>query len=272
MPELDEQVRVMGVLNVTPDSFSDGGLFMSVDKALFHVEEMVSAGADVVDIGGYSSRPGADDIDVRTELERLRPIVPLIRKKFPSVILSVDTFRAQVADEMLGYGADMINDITAGSDPSMIPLVARHGASYVAMHMQGTPQTMQIAPTYTNVVSEVHDFLQARVATARAAGIRTVWADPGFGFGKTIQHNYQLLAGLAKLGDVGAPLAVGLSRKSMFWRRLRVTPLDVLPAVSAAHLYAILAGARMLRVHDVGPARQVIMVAHVLQHENFTGT
>ncbi len=260
-----DRAKIMGVLNITPDSFSDGGLYMETERAVAHAEEMISEGADIIDIGGYSSRPGAEDIDIETELGRLRPVVPVIRKQFPQMPLSVDTFRARVAEEMLDYGVDMINDITGGSDQRLLSLVARHGAGYIAMHMQGTPQTMQIAPSYTDVVSEVRSFLRAKVATARSSGIEEVWADPGFGFGKTIQHNYQLLAGLSRLRDVGAPLAVGLSRKSMFWRRLQVTPLDVLPAVSAAHLFAILAGARMLRVHDVGPAKQAMQVACELQ-------
>lgn len=159
---------------------------------------------------------------------------------------------------MLEIGADIINDITAGRDPAMIPLVAASNAGYIVMHMQGTPQTMQRHPSYGDVITEIRSFLVARVRAARHAGIAQVWADPGFGFGKTTHHTYQLLAGLDALQDVGAPLLVGLSRKSMFWRECDATPLDVLPAVSAAHLWATLAGAEVLRTYDVGAARQVV--------------
>jgi dihydropteroate synthase len=251
----------MGVLNVTPDSFSDGGMFLGVDAALRQVESMVGAGADVIDIGGYSSRPGADDVPVGEELARLIPVVRAIRDHFPTVPVSIDTFRARVAEEMLQLGAQMINDITAGRDPRMMSVVAHHDASYIAMHMQGTPQTMQADPRYGSVVPEVRAFLTERLATARGLGISDVWIDPGFGFGKTSEHNYALLAHLPSVVDVGAPVVVGLSRKSMFWRGLDLGPLDVLPATSAAHLWAILCRVRMLRVHDVAAARQVLRVA-----------
>jgi dihydropteroate synthase len=265
MDQRIDTVKVMGVLNVTPDSFSDGGLFIRADDAIRHAEEMIAEGADIIDIGGYSSRPGADDIDVETELERLRPVVPQVRDQFPTAYLSIDTFRTRVAEEMLDYGVNMINDITGGSDNQMLRAVARYRAGYIVMHMQGNPQTMQIAPQYEHVVTEVHDFLRERVSRAHEAGIQEVWADPGFGFGKTLQHNYQLLACLAELTDLGVPVTVGLSRKSMFWRPLQESTHAVVPAVCAANLFAVLAGARMLRVHDVGPAKQVIQVARELQ-------
>jgi dihydropteroate synthase len=258
---VDDAVKIMGVLNVTPDSFSDGGQFTSVDAALRHVDKMLHEGADIIDIGGYSSRPGAEDIDVETELQRLEPVVRAVRRRFPSATLSIDTFRSHVAAEMLDLGANMINDISAGSDPRMLPLVVSHRASYIAMHMQGTPKTMQLAPSYVDVVGDIHSFLKERVALARVAGVGDIWIDPGFGFGKTIDDNYALLANLHKFADIGAPLVVGLSRKSMFWRLFGVGPSDVIPAASAAHLWSLGQGAMMLRVHDVAAAKQVVRVA-----------
>lgn len=258
--------KIMGILNVTPDSFSDGGAFCSVGAAVAHVEQMLQEGADVIDVGGYSSRPGATDISLGVELDRLTPVIEAIRRAFPLITISVDTFRSEVAARMLGLGANMINDISGGRDPSMFSVVAEYGAAYVVMHMQGTPQTMQLNPKYGDVVSEVAKYLRDQVGAATLSGISEVWCDPGFGFGKTLSDNYKLLASLGTFSHI-APTVVGVSRKGMFWRPLKVSPRETIPAASAAHLWALQSGVGMLRVHDVFAAVQVISVFDQLKLE-----
>lgn len=251
----------MGVLNVTPDSFSDGGRYVTVDAALERVEQMLAEGATIIDVGGYSSRPGAIDIEPAEELARVVPAIAAITARFPDVAISIDTFRTEVAAASLDAGARIVNDISAGRDPAMFALVAEAGAGYVAMHMQGVPQTMQADPRYGDVVAEIADYLAERLATARAAGITRLWCDPGFGFGKTLEHNFALLAHLDAFTGLGAPVLVGLSRKGMFWRLLDADPGSVLPATSAAHLVALQAGVDVIRVHDVAAAAQVLAIA-----------
>ncbi len=257
----------MGILNVTPDSFSDGGRFNSLDAALKHAEAMIGEGADMIDIGGYSTRPGADDIPVEEELRRVVPVVEALRQHFPAAILSIDTFRAPVARAVLDRGAHIINDISGGLfDPEMLATVAEYDAPYVLMHIQGTPQTMQKNPTYVNVVEDILDHLTERVKAARAAGITDIIVDPGFGFGKTLAHNYELFRNLDKFLALGLPLLVGISRKSMLYRPFKTSPDDVTELSAAMHLQALRAGARILRVHDVKPAHRIAQLHQYLEH------
>jgi dihydropteroate synthase len=251
---------IMGVLNVTPDSFSDGGLYLELGAAVDRAQQMVDEGADLIDIGGESSRPGAEPVDDATELRRVLPVVEAICKHI-SVPVSVDTTKASVARQALDVGASMINDISAlRFDPRMAPVVAESGAAVVLMHMQGTPKTMQLAPHYDDVVGEVSSFLRERVRVARAAGISDdrIVIDPGFGFGKRLEHNLTLLARLDALTDVGVPILVGVSRKG-FIGHILDRPMDQrLMGTAAACAAAIWQGARMIRVHDVGAMRELI--------------
>ncbi len=258
---------VMGILNLTPDSFSDGGKFNELDRALAHTASMLEDGAEIIDIGGYSSRPGAEDILPSRELDRISGIVGEIRRQFPEAIISIDTFRASVARAMLEAGAHIINDISGGLfDPDMISTVAAYDAPYILMHIQGTPQTMQEKPTYENVVEEVWDHLKDRIKVARTAGITDLVIDPGFGFGKRMAHNYELFRNLDKFGLFGVPLLVGISRKSMVYKLFNTTPDDISDLTTALHLKAMEAGANILRVHDVKPAKRAVSLYHYLKH------
>ena len=265
---LDLQVpKVMGILNVTPDSFSDGGQFLETKAALLQVEKMLEEGADLIDIGAYSSRPGAKNIDSEEELSRLKQIVPAICTHFPDAILSLDTFRSSVAAPMLDLGVHIINDITAGlHDPQLMALAAKAQAPYMLMHMQGEPRTMQKQPHYKNVIEDISDFFVARIKAARAAGLKDIVIDPGFGFGKTQAHNYELFRKLELLQVFGLPILVGISRKSMLYKMFDTVPTDVLPIASALHLKALEAGARILRVHDVLAAKRIVQLHQYLVH------
>ncbi len=254
-----EQPQVMGILNLTPDSFSDGGKYNEMRAALAQTARMIEEGAAIIDIGGYSTRPYASEISEEEEIERIHAITAAILDRFPETIVSIDTFRAGVAREMLALGAHMINDISAGErDEQMLATVAAYDAPYIAMHMQGTPGTMQDRPHYENVVEEIYAYFVGLVNRARQAGIQDLVLDPGFGFGKTILHNYQLLGGLRRFQVLELPLMAGLSRKSMLYRLLDATPEAVIAPASALHLKALEAGVRILRVHDVKEAVQVV--------------
>lgn len=253
--------KVMGILNLTPDSFSDGGKYNELTAALNRVEEMLMEGADIVDIGGYSSRPYSIDISVEEEISRIDRITREIMVRFPEAIISVDTFRSRVAEQMLQAGVHMINDISSSMiDPDMIGLVSQYQVPYIMMHMKGTPQTMQDSPQYIQVVDEIIDFLCERISFARANGIYDLVVDPGFGFGKTIQHNYQILSGLDRLSYLGVPVLAGLSRKSMLYKLLDTAPDDVVEVASALHLQALMRGVNILRVHDVKAARRIVEI------------
>ena len=254
-----DQPRIMGVLNLTPDSFSDGGKFNTLRLALKHTEQLLKAGADIIDIGGYSSRPFAEDISPEDELARIEDITEDILKKFPEAIISIDTFRSSVARRMLEKGVHMINDISSGIlDPEMASTVAEFNVPYVAMHMQGTPQSMQMNPHYGNIVDEVHEFFVNKINTLREAGIYDLILDPGFGFGKKILHNYQLLGSLDRFLPLGYPLLIGLSRKSMLYKLLECEPEQTREGAAALHFQALLKGAHILRVHEVNGAKDVI--------------
>lgn len=245
----------MGVLNVTPDSFSDGGRFLDHEAAVAHGLALVAEGADIVDVGGESSRPGASAVAVDEELRR---VVPVIEALAPHVRVSVDTVKPEVARAAVGAGASLVNDISASDQ--MRDVAAEAGCGWVAMHMQGTPSTMQADPRYEDVVAEVTAFLSERAESGRAAGVPEVWADPGIGFGKTFGHNLALLAALDRMVDeVGAPFLVGTSRKSFLWTvgagvsEERLTARDCLEPSLATATWAMDHGAAMVRVHDVAP-------------------
>lgn len=260
------QPLVMGILNLTPDSFSDGGLFMQKKAALVQVEKMLGEGADIIDIGGYSSRPHAIDISVEEELGRIYDITQTILRLFPQAIISIDTFRSEVAQKMLDLGVHIINDISGGTlDANMHKVVAKYPVPYILMHIQGTPQNMQDKPFYQNVVEEVRDYFVENISKAKAAGIKDIIIDPGFGFGKTLKHNYKLFGELAYLKGLGFPMLVGISRKSMIYKLLETTADDVLAETAALHLQALAAGANILRVHEVKAAKRIIKL-HEMMH------
>jgi dihydropteroate synthase len=237
----------MGVLNVTPDSFSDGGRYLDPELAVAHGLALVAEGADVVDVGGESTRPGAGPVD---EAEERRRVVPVIEALAPSVRVSVDTRSAAVAEAAVAAGATLVNDVSA----SLWPAAAEVGAGWVAMHMRGEPVTMQEAPRYDDVVAEVGAFLQERAAQARAAGVEEVWIDPGIGFGKTLEHNLALLRSLDRLVAGGVPVVVGASRKGSLGQLTGGAPVDDrLEASVATAVWAVEQGAAMVRVHDVAP-------------------
>ena len=260
------RTAVMGILNVTPDSFSDGGRYAATDAALAHAGRMIAEGADLIDVGGESTRPGASPVDAAAERDRILPVVAALRAA-TALPISIDTTKADVAAAALAVGADMVNDVSAGRfDAGMLPLVAARGAAIVLMHMQGTPATMQDAPSYGDVVAEVAGFLAARAAAARAAGIapERIWLDPGIGFGKRPAHNLALLAGLERLVELGHPIVVGASRKG-FLGALSGDPVDArLPASLAAAVLAAADGARVVRAHDVGATRSALAVGDAL--------
>lgn len=257
-----ETPRIMGILNLTPDSFSDGGQFTRPDKALAQVEHMLMEGASIIDIGGYSTRPFAENISPEEELQRVETITGMILDRFPEAIISIDTFRVNVAQTMLDRGVHIVNDIFAGRDSEeMMRMVASYGnVPYIMMHMQGTPQNMQKDPRYQSVVSEVLTFFIERLRAARIMGIKDVVLDPGFGFGKTQLHNYQLLEGMKHFTVLDSPLLAGVSRKSMIYKFFNTEPGDVLEITTALHLKALEKGAGILRVHDVKAAARIIQL------------
>jgi len=250
---------VMGILNVTPDSFFDGGKFTDEVAILKRVEQMISEGATIIDIGGYSSRPGAANVPVDEEAGRVIGAVRLIRNEFKEIILSVDTFRASIARQAVNEGATMVNDISGGElDPAMVETVAALNVPYICMHMKGTPQTMNTLASYDNLLLELTTWFAAKVNWLQKAGVKDVILDPGFGFAKTVNQNFELLANLQLLTLLGKPLLVGLSRKSMIWRTLQTTPDQALNGTTALNMVALLKGASLLRVHDVKEAVELI--------------
>ena len=270
---LSSRVLIMGVLNVTPDSFSDGGRFLDPAAALARAEAMVAEGADLIDLGAESTRPGSKPVEEAEELRRLMPVLEALAPRIP-LPLSVDTTKAGVAQRALDAGARLVNDISAMRfDPRMAQVVAKSGAGLVLMHMQGIPQTMQGAPRYDDVVREVRSFLAARMAAAMEVGIRPdqILLDPGFGFGKTVVHNLTLLARLDELATLGRPVLVGVSRKAFIGQILEREVGDRLMGTAAAVALAVQRGARLVRVHDVGAARDVVRMTEAVLCENSSG-
>lgn len=258
--------QVMGILNVTPDSFFDGGRYRRVEEALRRAETLLKEGADWIDLGGYSSRPGAVEVTPEEEKQRVLPVLEALKKEYgEAVYVSIDTFRPAVAAAALDLGADMINDISGG-DESMWTLVARHRVPYVMMHMRGTPQTMQRMTDYPEGVTvEVLRFFSERIARCRACGVHDVIVDPGFGFAKTLEQNYELLRNLSWFRQLNAPLLVGVSRKSMIYKALGVTPAEALNGTTALNSWALYAGASILRVHDVKEAKEIVTLLRYLK-------
>lgn len=265
--DMVRRTAVMGIVNVTPDSFSDGGKFFDADRAASHGERLAAEGADVLDIGGESTRPGAEPVSIEEELRRVIPVIQKLRGKI-TIPISIDTLKSEVAKAALDAGADVVNDVTAlGADPEMAALVAREGVPVILMHMQGTPRTMQHNPAYDDVVGEVRDFLQQRVdfAVGRGIAAENIVIDPGIGFGKNLDHNLALLRGLSALAALGLPLCVGASRKAFIGRLLDAGPEERLEGSLAAAVAAALAGANMIRVHDVKEAVRALRVADALR-------
>lgn len=251
--------RTMGILNVTPDSFYDGGRYVTKEQILDQVGRMLNEGATFIDIGGYSSRPYADDISVQEEMDRVVPAIQNLIQEFPGIRISIDTFRMDVAKAALEAGAMMINDISGGlHDPRMLNLAAEAKVPIVLMHMKGTPQTMMERTEYENVVTEILHYFSERVAAAREKKINDVILDPGFGFAKTVPQNFRLLDQLQLMQTFNLPILVGISRKSMIYKPLEINPLESLNATTALHMSALERGAHILRVHDVRPAMECI--------------
>ena len=260
-----EQTRVMGVVNVTPDSFSDGGLYLDPEAAIAHATELAAEGADILDVGGESTRPGAEAVGEAEEVARTQPVVEaLTGESGPGVPVSIDTSKASVAGAALDAGAVIVNDVTAlRADPELASLCADRNCEVVLMHMLGTPRTMQDDPRYDDVVNDVKSFLVARISAAMEAGIdeRRIWVDPGIGFGKTVAHNLELLRRLGELRELGRPVVVGTSRKSFLGK---ITGREVdqrLGATVASNVLAVAAGVDVIRVHEVAVAREAIAVA-----------
>ena len=252
--------RIMGIINVTEDSFYPGSRYTSDEEILAIAGKMLEEGADILDIGGCSTRPGALDVPEEDEKKRVCRATELILARYPEAVISVDTYRASVAGEaVLNSGAAIINDISGGEmDKGMFPLVIRLNIPYIMMHMQGTPETMQSEPHYDDVVSDILFWFGQRIAQLQQAGVKDIILDPGFGFGKTAKHNFEILARLNEFQIAGLPLLAGLSRKSMIWRTLNITPDDALNGTSALNITALMKGASILRVHDVKEAKEVV--------------
>lgn len=273
--ELGTRTLVMAILNVTPDSFSDGGRFTSVEAAVAQAKRMAEEGADMVDIGGESARPGADPIPLDEELSRVIPVVEGVREELPHVPISVDTYKAEVARRALQAGADLVNDVSAlRFDPSMAALIAEAGVPVVLMHMKGTPKTMQQDPHYDDVVHEIIDFLADRIAWAADQGIQgeKVLIDPGIGFGKRPQDNTEILQRLREFKRLGRPILLGTSRKSFLGRLTQRPPEERLEETIASVVAGALNGADIVRVHDVGPVKHALAVADALKRPPFSPT
>lgn len=251
--------KIMGILNVTPDSFFDGGQHHTLDNAIAHAHKLIGEGADIINIGAYSSRPGAADISTQEELDRIVPVVEALAAEMPEVILSIDTFRAAVARATVDAGAHIINDISGGSlDEAMFETVASLGVPYILMHTRGTPQNMQQQTEYHDIVEEVALYFGERISRLRSLGVTDIILDPGFGFAKSLEQNYELLAGMDTLHAYGLPVLGAVSRKSMIYNKLGVTPANALNGTTAIHTLLLLKGVHLLRVHDVKEARQVV--------------
>ncbi len=251
--------KVMGIVNVTPDSFFDGGKLTNSDEIVGQVEKMLQDGATFIDLGGYSSKPGAEFVSETEELNRVIPIVKLLVEKFPDILLSIDTFRSEVAKQAVENGAAIINDISAGLfDENMLETVAKLQVPYIMMHMKGTPKTMQSLANYEDLLKEMNFYFSERIAKARSFGLNDIIIDPGFGFAKTIEHNYELLQNLELLQFHELPILAGISRKSMIYKTLETSPDEALNGTTFLHAFCLQKGANILRVHDVKEAVECV--------------
>ncbi|PTP74169.1 dihydropteroate synthase [Vibrio splendidus] len=264
-----DRPHVMGILNVTPDSFSDGGRFNSLDNALLQAERMIQAGVSIIDIGGESTRPGAPDVSLEEELARVIPAIKAIRAKF-DVWISIDTSKAEVMRQAVEAGADLINDVRALQEPGALQAAAEANVPVCLMHMKGQPRTMQASPVYDDVLIDVEAFLQERVEACEAVGIskNQLILDPGFGFGKTIEHNYHLLAHLEKFHTLGLPVLAGMSRKSMIFKLLDKAPADCMVASVTCATIAAMKGAQIIRVHDVEDTLEAMKIIEVMNNNH----
>ncbi len=259
--------QVMGILNVTPDSFYAGSRKQTEKEIIERARQILDEGGSIIDLGAYSSRPNAENISAEEEIRRLRNALKLIRKEYPSAVLSIDTFRADVARMCVEeYGADIINDIASGDmDENMFPTVAKLGVPYIIMHMQGTPQNMQSNPHYENVTKEVLYYFSEKVQKLKELGVKDIIVDPGFGFGKTLEHNYELLNHMEEFAIFGLPILVGVSRKSMIYRLLGGGPEDALNGTSVINTICLLKGADIVRVHDVKAAVEAVKIVAAMK-------
>lgn len=259
--------QVMGILNVTPDSFYAGSRSETEKDIVQRLHQIIDEGASIIDIGGYSSRPNAEHISAEEEMNRLRNGLEIIRKHSPNAVVSVDTFRADVAKMCVEeYGVAIINDISAGQmDEQMFPTIAKLGVPYIIMHMKGTPQDMQVSPQYDHFLKEIFYYFSEKVQKLRDLGVKDIIIDPGFGFGKTLEHNYELMNHLEEFSLFELPLLVGVSRKSMIYKLLGTTPEEALNGTTALHTIALLKGANILRVHDVKEAVESIKIVQKMK-------
>ena len=263
--ELDSP-KVMGIMNITPDSFYDGGRLKNDRDILLHAEKLINEGATFIDLGGYSSRPNAKHISEKEELQRVIPVIETLIDKFPNALISIDTFRSKVARNAIQSGACMINDISAGNmDEKMFKTVAEMQVPYIMMHMKGTPQTMQKNPTYDDIVHEVIFYFSQKISELRSLGVNDLIIDVGFGFGKTIPQNYILLKNLALFKSLEVPILAGVSRKSMLYKMIDVTAQEALNVTTVANTIALMNGTNILRVHDVQEAIETIKIINALE-------
>ncbi|MDF9398432.1 dihydropteroate synthase [Vibrio sp. 1180_3] len=260
-----DRPHVMGILNVTPDSFSDGGKFNSLELAIERAEKMIAAGVSIIDIGGESTRPGAPEVTLEDELQRVVPVIKAIRAKH-NVWISIDTSKAEVMRQAVNAGADLINDVRALQEPGALEVAAKAGVPICLMHMQGQPRTMQMSPCYQDVLTDVKAFLQERVVACENVGIarEQIILDPGFGFGKTLEHNYHLLAHLEAFHQLGFPILAGMSRKSMIFKLLEKNPADCMVASVTCATVAAMKGAQIIRVHDVDETLEAMKIVQTI--------
>jgi dihydropteroate synthase len=253
---------ISGILNITPDSFYDGGRYNSADSAKYQIKKMLGEGADLIDIGAMSSRPGAQVINEDMEWERLKPVLEMIKQDFPKLIFSVDTVRSKIAEKSITeYGAAIINDISGGEiDSNIIKVVAKYNIPYVLMHMRGTPENMQQNSEYMNLITDSIFEISEKIRKLKDFGVNDILIDPGFGFAKNIEQNYELLSNLDSFQIFNLPVYVGLSRKSMAWKHLGISPEESLYATQTLNTIALLKGASIIRVHDVKPAKQLVQI------------
>ena len=259
--------KIMGILNLTPDSFYDGGLYNNTDLALAQTEKMLHEGATFIDVGGASSKPGAVEVSADEELARVLPVIDKIHIKFPDTLISIDTYRSDVAQQAVAAGAAMVNDISGGNlDAKMLKTVGALGVPFVAMHMQGKPQNMQDKPSYDNILTDIRSFFAAKIDAAHKAGIHDIIIDPGFGFGKTLEHNYALLKHLSSIQMDGVPMLIGVSRKSMIYKLLQIEVAEAGNGTSVLNTVALQQGAQIIRVHDVKEAHQAVQLIEKLKN------
>lgn len=262
-----EQPQVMGIINATPDSFYTKGTNSKLSEMVDLAGKMIEDGATILDIGGMSTRPGSTPVSEQEELDRVLPALEAIRKSFPSIFISIDTYRSKIAEESILRGADIINDISAGDlDEAMISTIAKYGATYLIMHMKGTPQNMQENPKYEDILNEIMFYFIHKINVLRQHKIHDIILDVGFGFGKTVEDNFKILKHLSGFQSFEYPLLAGISRKSMFQKLLDITPEQALNATTVGHVLALQQGAHILRVHDVKEAKEAIKILNFLQN------